>query len=54
MDQIIRESSQGARTRPSLHQYCNNVAFISNVEPTCIDLALEDEYLIKAMQEELD
>ena len=44
MDQIIGEPSQDVRTRVSLHQYCNNVTFISNVELTCIDLALEDEY----------
>ena len=41
-------------TRASRHQYCNNVAFISKFEPTCIDQALEDEFWIKAMQEELD
>jgi len=41
-------------TKASRHQYCNNVAFISKVEPTCIDQALEDEFWIKDMQEELD
>jgi len=54
IEQIIGEPSEGVRTRALLHHFCNNVAFISKVEPTCIDQALEDEFWIKAMQEELD
>jgi len=37
IDQIIRNPNQGMMTRVSFQQYCNNVAFISKVEPTCID-----------------
>jgi len=44
IDQIIGHPSQGIMTRASRHQYYNNVAFISKVEPTCVDQALEDEF----------
>ena len=40
-DQIIGDPNQGIMTRASLHQYCNNVTFISKVEPTCVEQALE-------------
>jgi len=51
IDQIIGEPSQGVRTRASLYQYYNNVAFISKVEPTSVDQVLENEFWIKAIQE---
>ena len=42
-DQIIGNPSSGVRTRSSLRNICNNLAFISQIEPKNINNALDDE-----------
>ena len=53
-DQIIGNPSIGVRTRSSLRNICNNLAFISQIEPKNINDALDDENWMIAMQEELN
>ena len=48
-DQIIGNPSSGARTRSSLRNICNNLSFISQIEPRNINDALVDENLMLAM-----
>ena len=52
--EIIGDPRQGVRTRSSLRNTCNYVAFLSQIEPKNIDEALKDENWIIAMQEELN
>nr|CAN77969.1 hypothetical protein VITISV_027333 [Vitis vinifera] len=52
--QIIGNPSSGVRTRSSLRNICNNLAFISQIEPKNINDALVDENWMIAMQEELN
>ena len=53
-DQIIGNPSNGVRTRSSLRNICNNLAFISQIEPKNLKDALIDENWMIAMQEELN
>nr|CAN62460.1 hypothetical protein VITISV_035911 [Vitis vinifera] len=53
-DQIIGNPSSGVRTRSSLKNICNNLAFISQTEPKNIKDAIVDENWMIAMQEELN
>ena len=53
-DQIIGNPSSGVRTRSSLGNICNNIVFISQIEPKNINDALVDENSMIAMQEELN
>ena len=53
-DQIIGNPSNGVRTRSSLRNICNNLAFISQIEPKNINDALDDENWMIVMQEELN
>ena len=53
-DQIIGNTSSGLRTRSSLRNICNNLAFISQIEPKNINSVLDDENWMIAMQEELN
>ncbi|RVW62830.1 putative mitochondrial protein [Vitis vinifera] len=53
-DQIIGNPSSGVRTRSSLRNICNNLAFISQIEPKNIKDAIVDEDWMIAMQEELN
>ena len=52
--QIIGNPSSGVRTRSSLRNICNNLAFISQIEPKNINDALVDENWKIVMQEELN
>ena len=53
-NQIIGDPSRGVRTRPSLRNICNNLAFISQIEPKNINDALDDENWMISMQEKLN
>ncbi|KAF7123464.1 hypothetical protein RHSIM_Rhsim12G0122300 [Rhododendron simsii] len=53
-EQIIGDPSQGMMTRSSLRNVCNNLAFLSQVEPKSFVEAEKDESWILAMQEELN
>nr|CAN82044.1 hypothetical protein VITISV_020597 [Vitis vinifera] len=46
--------SSGVRTRSSLRNICNNLAFISQIEPKNINDTIVDESWMIAMQEELN
>ena len=49
-DQIIGNPSSGVRTRSSLRNICNNLAFTYQIEPKIINDALDDENWMIAMQ----
>ena len=53
-DQIIGNPSIGVRTRSSLRNICNNLAFISQIEPKKLNDAIIDENWVISMQEELN
>ena len=53
-NQIIGNPSSGLRTRSFLRNICNNLAFISQIEPKNIKDALVDENWMIVMQEELN
>ena len=53
-NQIIANPSSGVRTRSFLRNICNNLAFISQIEPKNINDALDDENWIIDMQKELN
>ena len=53
LDQIIGELSNRVQTRSSLRNL-SNLVFLSQTEPKNIDEALNDEFWIQAMQEELN
>ena len=50
-DQIIGNSSIGKRTRSSLRNIFNNLAFFSQIEPKSLHDAIVDENWLIAMQE---
>ena len=52
-EQVIGDVYDRVRTRSSYHQVCGNLAFISHIEPTCIEQALNGESWILAMQEKV-
>ena len=53
-DQIIGNPSIGVRTRSSLRNIYNNLAFISQIEPKKLNDAIIDENWVISMQEELN
>ncbi|GAV67062.1 hypothetical protein CFOL_v3_10571, partial [Cephalotus follicularis] len=53
-NEVIGNPTEGVRTRSALREYCDNVAFISNIEPKNVLDALNDDCWIVAMQEELN
>ena len=53
-DQIIDNPSIGVRTRSSLRNICNNLAFISQIEPKKLNDAIIDENWVISMQEEFN
>ena len=54
LDNIIGDISKGVTTRHSLKDLCNNMAFVSMIEPKNIKEAIIDDNWIIAMQEELN
>ena len=54
LDNIIGEISKGVSTRSRHRILCDNMAFISQVEPRNIDEALCDEHWLMTMHEELN
>ena len=54
LDNIIGEISRCVSMRSRLRILCNNMAFVSQVEPRNIDEALCDDHLLMAMHEELN
>ena len=54
LDSIIGDISKGVTTRHSLKELCNNMAFVSMIEPKNIKEAIIDDNCIIAMQEELN
>ena len=53
-EQILGDPSQGVRTRSSMRNICNHLAFLSQIEPKCFQDAENDEFWMLAMQEELN
>ena len=53
-DNIIGDISKGVTTRQSLKDLCNNMAFVSMIEPKNIKEAIIDDNWIISMQEELN
>ena len=53
-DNIIGDISKGVTTRHSLKDLCNNMAFVSMIEPKNLNEAIIDYHWIVAMQEELN
>ena len=53
-DQIIGNPSSGVKIRSSLRNICNNLAFISQIEPKNINDILVDENWMIVMQEDLN
>ena len=54
LDNIIGDISKGVTTRHSLKDLCNNMAFVSLIEPKNFEEAIIDDHWIIAMQEELN
>ena len=54
LDNIIGDISKGVTTRHSLKDLCNNMAFVSLIEPKNFKEAIIDDHWIVAMQEELN
>jgi hypothetical protein len=52
--QIIGSPSKGVRTRSKHASFCEYYSFVSCIEPTSIEEALEDSDWVMAMQEELN
>ena len=51
---VIGDISKGVTTRHSLKDLCNNMAFVSMIEPKNINEAIIDDHWIVSMQEELN
>ena len=54
LDNIIGDISKGVTTRHSFKDVCNNMDFVSLIEPKNLKEAIIDEHLIIVMQEELN
>ena len=54
MDQVIRHSIQGVRTKGALKETCEYGAFISQIKPKNFKEAELEESWINAMEEELE
>jgi len=54
LDNVIGNIEKGVSTRKSLNNFCETMAFVSQVEPENLNEALKDSNWILAMQEELN
>ena len=54
LDNVIGNIEKGVSTRKSLNNFCETMAFVSQVEPKNMNKALKDSNWILAMQEELN
>jgi hypothetical protein len=54
VDQILGDISKGVTTRSRLANFCEHYSFVSSIEPFRVEEALQDLYLVLAMQEELN
>ena len=54
LDNIIGQVQKGVSTRRSLNQFCEHMAFVSQVDTKSVADALEDNNWINAMHEELN
>jgi len=54
LDNVIGQVQKGVSTRISLNNFCEHMAFVSQVEPKTIVDALEDKNWINAIHEELN
>ena len=51
---ILGDTSKGVQTRSSLKNFGANAAFLSQIEPKCVNEAMKDDSWIITMQEELN
>ena len=54
LDSIIGDISKGVQTRSRLALFCEHFSFVSSIEPTKIEEALQDVNWVNAMHEELN
>ena len=54
LDNIIGDISKGLTTRHSLKDACNNMAFVSLIEPKNLNEVIVDEHWVIVMQEKLN
>jgi len=54
LDNIIDQIEQGVSTRCTFNNFCENMAFVSQIEPTSIDISLSEDKLIDVMHDELN
>jgi hypothetical protein len=53
IDQILGDISKGVTTRSRLATFCEHYSFVSSIEPSRVEEALQDLDWVLAMQEEL-
>ena len=54
LDNILGDINKGVSTRHSFNLLCDDMAFVSKIEPLCVEDALKDEFWIMAMHDELN
>jgi hypothetical protein len=54
IDQILGDPSQGVNTRSSLRNVCNNMTFVSEIEPKNIEEAETNEFWLMTIEKELN